>query len=127
MCPATRILHLELPMSAIPPGSAPSSRSQTLMPEAVVGWISVRESVGLTVQHLLGGCTWLWGVVYSASTGCQSSKLVARTCGSMVPGNLFDCPEIFGRISVAKLDSYGPNLLGAFVPVLSLTSVVAVH
>jgi transposase len=28
----------------------------------------------------------------------------------MVPGNLFHCPEIFGRISVAKLDSYGPSL-----------------
>jgi len=35
----------------------------------------------------------------------------------MVPGNLLDWPEIFGRISVAKLDSYGPNVLGAFVPV----------
>jgi hypothetical protein len=30
---------------------------------------------------------------------------------------LFRSPEIFGRIAVAKLDSYGPNLFGAFVPV----------
>jgi len=32
-------------------------------------------------------------------------------------GNLFPCREIFGRISGAKLDSYGPDLFGAFVPV----------
>jgi hypothetical protein len=28
-------------------------------------------------------------------------------------GNLFRCREMFGRISVAKLDRYGPNLFGA--------------
>ena len=34
---------------------------------------------------------------------------MAETC--------FGLREIFGRISVAKLDSYGPDLFGALVPV----------
>jgi hypothetical protein len=35
-------------------------------------------------------------------------------CGSMVPETCFVDARSSGRISVAKLDSYGPDLFGAF-------------
>ena len=52
---------------------------------------------------------WIIGVDYH-----PSSKPALQVHSG---GNLFRLREIFGRISVAKLDSYGPDLFGALVPV----------
>ena len=48
----------------------------------------------------------MWTITRVRSPLCGS--IVAETC-------FFDAT--FGRISVAKLDSYGPDLVGALVPV----------
>jgi hypothetical protein len=61
------------------------------------------------------------GSVRCAASAKATGKIMQISCGPGLrvhgAGNLFRYREIFGKISVAKLDSYRPDLFGTFVPV----------
>jgi hypothetical protein len=52
--------------------------------------------------------------VHGHSRVFRSFQVRGPACGSMVPETCFVDARSSGRISVAKLDSYGPHLFGAF-------------